>query len=230
MESLNWNRARLDHITALKNDRPWCVRRYIMINLKNEKCQFCGQSSEEKSETCGTSQGENEYANGWLNVLSNCYRDTSWLLHNRDLTLFSHDRVVQVMQTKDFTKWNYEALQDVVDGLMYNQKRLEEIIKAWFIRRLMAFFSPFSHWFSDIKIHAHRWSVSWCWFDEYDSVKWGFFVLGLISSTTQGAEILEDSNWMSLSSPLGAPTGVCLPDDLEKFIKVGVFYRYDIVG
>jgi len=29
-----------------------------------------------------------------------------------------------------------------------------------------------------------------------------FFVLGLISSTTQGAEILEDYNWMSLSSPL----------------------------
>jgi len=57
----------------------------------------------------------------------------------------------QVMQTKDFTKWNYEALQDVVDGLTYNQKRLEEVIKARFIRRLMAFFSPFSHRFSDIR-------------------------------------------------------------------------------
>lgn len=55
------------------------------------------------------------------------------------------------MQTKDFTKWNYEALQDVVDGLMYNQKRLEEVIKARFIRRLMSFFSPFSHRFSDIQ-------------------------------------------------------------------------------
>lgn len=55
------------------------------------------------------------------------------------------------MQTKDFTKWNYEALQDVVDGLMYNQKRLEEVIKARFIRRLMAFYSPFSHRFSDIR-------------------------------------------------------------------------------
>ena len=154
MESLNRNRARLDHTTALKNDRPRCVRRLIhlpMINLKNEKCQFCGRSSEEKSETRGTSQGKNEYANGWPNVPSNRYRDTSWFFHNRDLTLFSHDRVVQVMQTKDFTKWNYEALQDVVDGLMYNQKRLEEVIKARFIRRLMAFFSPFSHRFSDIR-------------------------------------------------------------------------------
>jgi len=55
-----------------------------------------------------------------------------------------------------------------------------------------------------------------------------FFVLGLISSTTQGAEILEDYKWMSSLSPLGTPTGVCLPDDLEKFIKVGVFYRYDV--
>jgi large subunit ribosomal protein L17e len=55
------------------------------------------------------------------------------------------------MQTKDFTKWNYDALQDVVDGLMYNQKRLEEVIKARFIRRLMAFYAPFSHRFSDIQ-------------------------------------------------------------------------------
>jgi len=152
MESLNWNWARLDHTTALKNDWPRCVRCLIhLINLKNEKCQFCGWSSEEKSKTCGTSQGKNEYANGWLNIPSNHYRDTSWFFHNRDLTLFSHNRVVQVMQMKDFTKWNYEALQDVMDGLMYNQKRLKEIIKARFIHQLMAFFSPFSHQFTDIR-------------------------------------------------------------------------------
>jgi len=123
----------------------------VMINLKNEKCQFRRRSNEEKSKTRGTSQGKNEHANGRPNVPSNRYRDTSWFLHNRDLVLFSHDNPVQVMQTKDFTKWNYEALQDVVDGLMYNQKRLEEVIKARFIRRLMTFFSPFSHRFSDIR-------------------------------------------------------------------------------
>jgi len=68
MESLNRNRARLDHTTALKNDRPRCVRHSIhlpvMINLKNEKCQFCGRSNEKKSKTRGTSQGKNEHANG----------------------------------------------------------------------------------------------------------------------------------------------------------------------
>lgn len=68
MESLNRNRARLDHTTALKNDRPRCVIHHIhlsvMINLKNEKCQFCGRSSEEKSKARGTSQGKNEHANG----------------------------------------------------------------------------------------------------------------------------------------------------------------------
>jgi large subunit ribosomal protein L17e len=45
-------------------------------------------------------------------------------------------------------------------------------------------------------------------------------VLGLISSTTQGAEILEDYDWLSTLSPLGTPTGVCLPSDLETFITV----------
>jgi len=68
MGSFSRNRARLDHTTALKNDRLRCVRRHIhfpvMINLKDDKCQFCGRSSEEKSETRGTSQSKSEYANG----------------------------------------------------------------------------------------------------------------------------------------------------------------------
>jgi len=40
MESLNRNRARLDHTTTLKNDRPRCVRPSmylsVIIDLENE--------------------------------------------------------------------------------------------------------------------------------------------------------------------------------------------------
>ncbi len=48
-----------------------------------------------------------------------------------------------------------------------------------------------------------------------------FFVLGLISSTPQGAEILDDYQWEATLSPLGLPTGLCVPLNVEKFISVG---------
>ena len=47
-----------------------------------------------------------------------------------------------------------------------------------------------------------------------------FFVLGLISSTPQGAEILDDYRWEATLSPLGLPTGLCIPLDVDKFVSV----------
>ncbi|KAH9950606.1 Rapamycin-insensitive companion of mTOR, N-term-domain-containing protein [Amylocystis lapponica] len=47
-----------------------------------------------------------------------------------------------------------------------------------------------------------------------------FFVLGLISSTPEGAEILDDYNWEATLSPLGLPTGICVPVDVDKFIYI----------
>ncbi|KAJ7212059.1 Rapamycin-insensitive companion of mTOR, N-term-domain-containing protein [Mycena pura] len=47
-----------------------------------------------------------------------------------------------------------------------------------------------------------------------------FFVLGLISSTSQGAEILDDYRWEATLSPLGLPTGLCIPLDLDMFISI----------
>ncbi|KAF8195553.1 Rapamycin-insensitive companion of mTOR, N-term-domain-containing protein [Pholiota molesta] len=47
-----------------------------------------------------------------------------------------------------------------------------------------------------------------------------FFVLGLISSTTQGAEILDDYKWEATLSPLGMPTGLCIPADIDRFISL----------
>lgn len=45
-------------------------------------------------------------------------------------------------------------------------------------------------------------------------------MLGLISSTPQGAEILSDYGWEATLSPLGLPTGLCVPLDLDKFLSV----------
>lgn len=47
-----------------------------------------------------------------------------------------------------------------------------------------------------------------------------FFVLGLISSTPQGAEILDDYHWEATLDPLGYPTGLCVPQDVDKLVTV----------
>jgi rapamycin-insensitive companion of mTOR len=63
----------------------------------------------------------------------------------------------QVMLTKDYTKWNFDMLQELVEGPLLNPKRMEEAIKvSKFIRRLMAFFHPFSHRFSDLQNNKVR--------------------------------------------------------------------------
>ncbi|KAH9480426.1 Target of rapamycin complex 2 subunit ste20 [Psilocybe cubensis] len=57
-----------------------------------------------------------------------------------------------VMTTKDHLKWNFDTLQELIEGPLLNPKRMEEAIKvSRFVRRLMSFFHPFSHRFSDIK-------------------------------------------------------------------------------
>ncbi len=47
-----------------------------------------------------------------------------------------------------------------------------------------------------------------------------FFVLGLIASTSQGAEVLDDYEWEATLSPQGQAVGLCIPLDVEKFISV----------
>ena len=57
------------------------------------------------------------------------------------------------MLTKDHNKWNFETLLDLIEGPLLNPKRMEEAIKLSrrFLRRLMNFFHPFNHRFSDIE-------------------------------------------------------------------------------
>lgn len=56
------------------------------------------------------------------------------------------------MLTKDSTKWNFDALQELVEGPLQNSKRMEEAIKvSRYMRKLMSFFHPFNHRFSDLQ-------------------------------------------------------------------------------
>ncbi|KAI2630527.1 Rapamycin-insensitive companion of mTOR, N-term-domain-containing protein [Xylaria nigripes] len=46
-----------------------------------------------------------------------------------------------------------------------------------------------------------------------------FFVLGLISRSVHGLEILSEHGWLSNTTLLGRSLGLCIPDDLSKFLS-----------
>lgn len=58
----------------------------------------------------------------------------------------------QVLTTKTFTRWNWDALTELIQGPLLSPKRLEESIKTTkFMKRLMSFYRPFKYRFSSIK-------------------------------------------------------------------------------
>ncbi|KZS93708.1 hypothetical protein SISNIDRAFT_454123 [Sistotremastrum niveocremeum HHB9708] len=66
----------------------------------------------------------------------------------------------QVMLTPDHTKWNFDTLLGLIEGPLLNSKRLEETVRvSKFTRKLMGFFHPFNHRFSEIKNTKanHKW-------------------------------------------------------------------------
>ncbi|KIK69496.1 hypothetical protein GYMLUDRAFT_33864 [Collybiopsis luxurians FD-317 M1] len=66
----------------------------------------------------------------------------------------------QVMLTRDHAKWNFDTLQELIEGPLLNPKRMEEAIRgARFIKRLMSFFHPFNHRFSDM--HRIKVNIRW---------------------------------------------------------------------
>lgn len=61
--------------------------------------------------------------------------------------------VSKVISQKDATKWNLDALFEVIEGPLMNPKRLEEAFRVLkFGKRLLSFFHPFSNRFSSLKI------------------------------------------------------------------------------
>lgn len=45
-------------------------------------------------------------------------------------------------------------------------------------------------------------------------------MLGLISTTRQGAELLEELGWIATRTATGKTTGICLPNDVSRFVRV----------
>ncbi|KAI0252434.1 Rapamycin-insensitive companion of mTOR, N-term-domain-containing protein [Lactifluus subvellereus] len=91
----------------------------------------------------------------------------------------------QVTLTKDHNKWNFETLQDLIEGPLLNPKRMEEAIKlSRFLRRLMNFFHPFSHRFSDIE--RNKTNMRW--------VKLGCTLLTTLLASPDGQRFLTSED------------------------------------
>lgn len=60
-----------------------------------------------------------------------------------------------VLDTKIFTRWNWDTLLEVIQGPLRNPRRVEELIKnSKFLKRITNFYRPFKHRFADIKVTA----------------------------------------------------------------------------
>ncbi|CDO75419.1 hypothetical protein BN946_scf184916.g3 [Trametes cinnabarina] len=104
-----------------------------------------------------------------------------------DKTFQAHLIDTQVMATKDHTKWNFDTLQDLIDGPLQSAKRMEEAIKvSRYIRKVMSFFHPFSHRFSDLPNTKanHRW------------VRLGCSLLNALLASPDGVRFLHDDEFL----------------------------------
>ncbi|OZJ02093.1 hypothetical protein BZG36_04577 [Bifiguratus adelaidae] len=72
----------------------------------------------------------------------------------------------QVLNTKDHNKWNWEVITELLQGPLLNPRRLEEATRGCkFVKRLLAFYRPFRHRFSDLKaskVNHNRYDKAGC--------------------------------------------------------------------
>lgn len=92
------------------------------------------------------------------------------------------------MTTKDQTKWNFEVLQDLIEGPFLSPKRMEEAIKvSRYIRKLMSFFHPFSHRFSDLS--KSKSNIRW--------VRLGCLFIASLLASPDGLRFLTEDDFLN---------------------------------
>ena len=57
----------------------------------------------------------------------------------------------QVLATANYLKWRWDLINDLIEAPLQNPRRLEEAIRAKFLKRLTGFYRPFKYRFSDAK-------------------------------------------------------------------------------
>lgn len=90
----------------------------------------------------------------------------------------------KVLQTKNFSSWNWNVIQELLEGPLLNGKQLDELVKSTkFIRRLLIFYRPLRLRFSNVNKGSrlsHRYIQVGCQF------------FRTLTSTSVGMKILAD--------------------------------------
>ena len=90
----------------------------------------------------------------------------------------------KVLQTKDFTLWNWNIIQELLEGPLMNPKQLDELVRSTkFIRRLLVFYRPLRLRFSDVNQGS---KLS----QKFVQVGCSFFKM--LTSNSEGMKILTD--------------------------------------
>ncbi|CEP60273.1 TORC2 complex subunit TSC11 LALA0_S01e06942g [Lachancea lanzarotensis] len=90
----------------------------------------------------------------------------------------------RVLQTKDFTLWNWGTLLDLIEGPLLSPKRLEDLAKTTkFFRRLLVFYRPMRYRFAGIPRNSRL--AARC-------VHVGRELMKTLTSTAEGMRILND--------------------------------------
>ncbi|KAI9485740.1 MAG: Rapamycin-insensitive companion of mTOR, N-term-domain-containing protein [Benjaminiella poitrasii] len=95
----------------------------------------------------------------------------------------------QVLNTKDYTKWNWDSILELLQGPLLNPRRLDEAMRGKkFIKRLLAFYRPFKHQFSDM--NATKGTIS-----RY--VRTGCTLISTLLSNPDGVRYLSENKLLN---------------------------------
>ncbi|SCU83803.1 LAFA_0D05908g1_1 [Lachancea sp. 'fantastica'] len=90
----------------------------------------------------------------------------------------------RILQTKDFSLWNWGTLLDLIEGPLLSPKRLEDLAKTTkFFRRLLVFYRPMRYRFAGISRNSRL--ATRC-------VHVGRELMKTLTSTAEGMRILND--------------------------------------
>lgn len=92
----------------------------------------------------------------------------------------------RVLQTKDFSQWNWNIIEELFEGPLMNKKQLEELVKSTkFVRRILVFYRPLRLRFSNVKLGTRL-----C--QKYIQAGCKFFKT--LTTNPEGMRILADDN------------------------------------
>lgn len=89
----------------------------------------------------------------------------------------------KVLQVKDFSRWNWNVIQELLEGPLTNSRLMEELGKTKFIRKLLVFYRPLRQRFSNVDKKSRL-------SQKYVQVGCNFF--NMLTSNLEGMKILMD--------------------------------------